>query len=101
MQPEVQSYLAERLETLRLLRQLGQEVANTVAHIGGALEAFRRLGAITDEEWRDWSDRATKAAGVTTVSLTGHSELHSGGGVRSEPVGSALPPARPRPAPWL
>lgn len=54
MQPEVQSYLAERLETLRMLRQLGNDVAGTLAHVGGSLEAFRLVGAVTDEEWRDW-----------------------------------------------
>lgn len=68
MNPEAQRYLIARLETLRDQRRdygAGHEhVRATLAHVGGALEAFRLSDALTEAEFMDWGRRVGEAAGL-------------------------------------
>ena len=62
MTPEAQRYLADRLQHVRRVRadQSGFEALQSIiAHIGGALEAFRLTGAISDDEFSDWMGRSS------------------------------------------
>lgn len=65
--PEAQRYLAERLALLRQLRvspgNPADAIRSTIAHVGGALEAFRLLGAVSEVEMADWLSRAIEAGG--------------------------------------
>lgn len=65
--PEAQRYLADRLAAVRDHRMgpAGSDaISSTLASIGGALEAFRVAGALSDEEFTDWMERAMQAAGI-------------------------------------
>ncbi len=65
--PEARIYLAGRLSAARAVVGLGditERRAGLLAHFGGALEAFRAVGAVTDDELVDWNRRMLVALGV-------------------------------------
>jgi hypothetical protein len=69
MDPAAQRHLADRLEAARRTTDLGgpfatgEAMRSTMASYGGALEAFRAMGALSDEERQDWLDRMLVALG--------------------------------------
>ena len=69
MDPAAQRHLADRLEAARRMTDLGdpfstgESMRSTMASYGGALEALRAVGAMSDEERQDWFDRMLVALG--------------------------------------
>ena len=81
MTPEAQRLLADLLGTLRTLHRQGSDddLRSRLAHAGGALEALRAVGTLSDGESAEWMARMFEAAGI-------------GGSPPSSPVAH---PARP------
>jgi hypothetical protein len=70
MDPRAQNHLIDRLEGARRMTELGGAFhtgdarRSTFASYGGALEAFRAMGAISDDERQDWTNRMLVALGL-------------------------------------
>jgi hypothetical protein len=102
--PDAQAYLARRLALLRELTSRpnggGDEAKRqSMAHITGALEAFRALGAVSDDEFLDWFERAGEAAGGSRGAVwTGYTATASASS-RADIGRAANAPAVPWPPP--
>lgn len=114
MQPEAQAYLAGRLAHLRTMaaphnRERPDLAEYAWAQIGGALEALRAVGAVTDDEYADWVARAAEAAGRQggsriAVFQGASSGTRSVAAVRRMPGGPGaprVPPSPPQPGRFL
>jgi hypothetical protein len=92
MDQEVQWFLTEQLVQARTLwHQRSQDIvswrSSTLGHFGAALEAFRYLKVITDEESADWYRRALSAVGIALTD--------AGSGARGIYLGEGDSPALP------
>ncbi len=98
MTPEAQRYLIGRLEILRdQRREFGaghEHVRSTVAHVGGALEAFRVSTALTDAEFMDWGRRTGEAAGLILPPPDAPPGLYAGS-FTEDPPKPGVPPSPP------
>jgi hypothetical protein len=111
--PEARQYLQRRLDDVRNLRLMrlearGDVIRSTIAHAGGALEALRGVGLVSDEEFAEWNARFWEAAtGEPPPSPPEHMPPPSKGDgedaaatsvavAMAAPIGDAPPLPRPR-----
>lgn len=65
MTPEVDRLLHAHLEMLRQLVQSRSGVEDGLLYAGGALAALQAVGAVTEVEAREWSDRVNDEMGLS------------------------------------
>jgi hypothetical protein len=98
--PEVQQFLARRFEAARL-RPPGLDITeyarSMLAHFGGALEAFRVVGAVTDDEFTEWMNRMRVALDMEPVTARGSTTQTDS--VSTSVVAQRLPGAGPPQSP--